>query len=136
MSSPACARSLPIEGSDDTPSWPLERVLFALAGSVTLLSVLLAALVSRWFLLLTAFVGVNQWLYVLVGACPASLVLRRLFALRSVVYPGRAGRDSGPEAGRAANQTPRAAGRTPRAAGQMARETGSTAAEAAREAIG
>lgn len=67
--------------------WPLERVLFALAGSVTLLSVALVALVSPWFLLLTAFVGVNQWLYVAVGACPASLILRRLFHLRSVVYP-------------------------------------------------
>ena len=44
--------------------WPLERVLFAMAGTVTLLSALLAALVSPWFLLLTAFVGVNQWLYV------------------------------------------------------------------------
>jgi hypothetical protein len=66
--------------------WPLERVLFALAGTVTLVSVALAALVSPWFLLLTAFVGVNQWLYVLFGACPASLVLGRLFALRSVVY--------------------------------------------------
>ena len=70
-----------------SPGWPLERVLFALAGSVTLLSALLAAVVSPWFLLLTAFVGVNQWLYVAVGACPASLVLARLFALRSVVYP-------------------------------------------------
>ena len=67
--------------------WPLERVLFALAGTMTLLSAALAALVSPWFLLLTAFVGVSQWLYVLVGACPASLVLRRLFSLRSVLYP-------------------------------------------------
>jgi hypothetical protein len=58
-------------------SWPLERVLFALAGSMTLLSALLAAAVSPWFLLLTAFVGVNQWLFVLVGNCPASLVLGR-----------------------------------------------------------
>ena len=58
-------------------SWPVERVLFALAGSVTLISAVLAATVSPWFLLLTAFVGVNQWLYVLVGACPASIVLRR-----------------------------------------------------------
>jgi hypothetical protein len=57
--------------------WPLERVLFALAGSVTLTSALLAALVSPWFLLLTVFVGVNQWLFVAVGACPASLVLER-----------------------------------------------------------
>lgn len=62
--------------------WPMERVLFALAGTMTLLSALLAALVSPWFLLLTAFVGVNQWLYVIFGACPASLVLGRVFGLR------------------------------------------------------
>jgi hypothetical protein len=63
--------------------WPLERVLFAMAGTVTLLSVVLAAVISPWFLVLTAFVGLNQWLYVLVGACPVSLVLGRLFGLRS-----------------------------------------------------
>jgi hypothetical protein len=71
-------------------AWPLERVLFALAGSVTLISAGLAALVSPWFLLLTAFVGVNQWLYVIVGACPASMVLKRAFCLRSAIYPGTA----------------------------------------------
>jgi ABC-type transport system involved in cytochrome bd biosynthesis fused ATPase/permease subunit len=68
------------------PKWPLERVLFALAGTVTLLSALLAVTISGWFLLLTVFVGVNQWLYVLVGACPASLVLGRAFHLRSAIY--------------------------------------------------
>jgi len=68
--------------------WPLERVLFALAGTVTLLSAALAAAVSPWFLLLTAFVGVNQWLYVVGGACPTSIVLYRAFGLRSAVYPG------------------------------------------------
>jgi len=73
--------------ASESRGWPLERVLFALAGTMTLLSALLAAVVSPWFLLLTAFVGVNQWLYVVVGACPASLVLRRAFGLRSVVYP-------------------------------------------------
>ena len=57
--------------------WPLERILFALAGTMTLLAVSLAAAVSPWFLLLAAFVGLNQWLYVAVGACPASLVLAR-----------------------------------------------------------
>jgi hypothetical protein len=61
-----------------TRRWPLVRALFALAGTMTLLSVVLALLVSPWFLALTAFVGVNQWLYVLFGACPASLVLTRL----------------------------------------------------------
>ena len=72
--------------------WPLERVLFALAGTMTLLSALLAAVVSPWFLLLTAFVGVNQWLYVAFGACPASIVLSRLFGLRSLIHPQAAGR--------------------------------------------
>jgi hypothetical protein len=59
-------------------AWPLERILFALAGSMTLLSVLLGTLVSPWFLLLAAFVGANQWLYVARRACPASVVLERV----------------------------------------------------------
>ena len=67
--------------------WPLERVLFALAGTVTLTSALLAAVVSPWFLLLTAFVGINQWLYVTVGACPASLALGRLFGVTACQPP-------------------------------------------------
>ncbi len=49
-------------------------------------------LVSPWFLLLTAFVGVNQWLYVAFGACGASLVLKRVFGLRSVLYPSEVSR--------------------------------------------
>lgn len=59
-------------------SWPLERVLFALAGSMALLSVALTVLVSPWFLALAAFVGLNQWLFVSVGSCPASVVLERV----------------------------------------------------------
>ena len=62
--------------------WPLERVLFAMAGTVTLISALLAAFVSPWFLLLAGFVGVSQWFYVAFRACPASLVLQR-FGLKS-----------------------------------------------------
>jgi hypothetical protein len=69
--------------STPRPRWPLERALFALAGTMTLLSATLAATVSPWFLLLTAFVGVNQWLYVTVGACPASIVLGRTMGLQS-----------------------------------------------------
>lgn len=72
-------------GTCPTTGWPLERALFAVAGTVTLLSAALAAVVSPWFLLLTAFVGVNQWLYVVVGACPVSLVLTRVFGLRSAL---------------------------------------------------
>ena len=77
---------------ESSPRWPLERVLFALAGTITLLSAALAAFVSPWFLLLTGFVGINQWLYVLAGACPASIVLRRACRLRSAIYANRRGR--------------------------------------------
>ena len=66
-----------------TSRWPLERALFLMAGTMTILSALLAATVSPWFLLLTVFVGLNQWLFVAVGACPASLILKHGFGLRS-----------------------------------------------------
>lgn len=62
--------------------WPLERALFALAGTVVLATVLLAVTVSPWFLAMTAFTGASMWLYVLFGACPASLVIERLLGLR------------------------------------------------------
>jgi hypothetical protein len=58
-------------------AWTLDRALFALAATMTLASVALAVLVSPWFLALTAFVGLSQWMYVTVGDCPASLILRR-----------------------------------------------------------
>ena len=63
--------------------WPLERVLFAMAGTMTIVSAALAAFVSPWFLLLTVFVGLNQWMFVATGACPASLILSRGFGFRS-----------------------------------------------------
>jgi hypothetical protein len=66
-----------VEMNTKSSQWPLERVLFAMAGTMAIVSALLVAVVSPWFLILTAFVGVNQWLYVMFGACPASLVLKR-----------------------------------------------------------
>ena len=64
---------------------PLELVLFAMAGTVTLASVLSAVIVSPWFLVLTAFVGVSEWLFVLIGDCPSSVVLRKVFHLQRMV---------------------------------------------------
>jgi hypothetical protein len=65
--------------------WPLERVLFALAGTVTLASTMFSLPVSKWCVLLAGLVGLNQWLYVATGSCPASLVLRRSCPLQSVM---------------------------------------------------
>ncbi len=62
--------------------WPLERILFAMAGTVGLLGATLAAVVSPWWLLLVAFVGANQLAFVATGDCLASLVLRRVLGVR------------------------------------------------------
>ena len=61
-----------------TSAWPTTRILFALAGTMTLTSVVLAATVSTWFLLLAGFVGLNQLVFATFGACPASLVIDRV----------------------------------------------------------
>ena len=60
----------------------LDRAVLALAGTMVLLSVLLAALMSPWWLLLTGFVGVNLLQSSVTGFCPAALVFRR-FGLSS-----------------------------------------------------
>ena len=64
--------------------WPTTRILFLLAGTMTLTSAVLAAAVSPWWLVLTAFVGLNQLLFVAVGFCPASLLIDRFRSTGSV----------------------------------------------------
>lgn len=61
---------------DSTPV-NLDRAVLALAGTITLVSALLAALVSPWWLLLTAFVGLNLLQPAITGICPAAAILRR-----------------------------------------------------------
>ncbi len=55
----------------------LDRAVLALAGTITLVSALLAAVVSPWWLLLTAFVGLNLLQSSVTGFCPAAMVFRR-----------------------------------------------------------
>ena len=55
-----------------------QRLLFLMAGTMTLISVVLTLLVdSRWSLL-AAFVAINQLTFAVFGACPASLILGRV----------------------------------------------------------
>lgn len=71
-------------------TWPLERALFLMAGTLILVSALLAVLVSEWFLLLTAFVGANELLYATRGFCGASLILGRFASLKPAMRKGEA----------------------------------------------
>ncbi len=56
----------------------LDRVMFAFAGSVILLSVLLTWAVSPLFVWLTVFVGANLLQSAFTGFCPAAKLFRKL----------------------------------------------------------
>ena len=55
----------------------IDRAVLAMAGTFIVVSVLLAVLVSNWWLALTAFVGLNLLQSSITGFCPAALVFRR-----------------------------------------------------------
>jgi hypothetical protein len=56
----------------------IDRAVFAFAGVMILASVLLVYFVSPWWLLLTAFVGINLLQSSVTGFCPAAIVFRKL----------------------------------------------------------
>ena len=56
----------------------IDRAVFAFAGVMILASVVLVYLVSPWWLLLTAFVGLNLLQSSVTGFCPAGIVFRKL----------------------------------------------------------
>ena len=55
-----------------------ESFIRILAGTMVLVSASFALLVSHWWLLLAAFVGLNLIQSAFTGFCPPTLVLRRL----------------------------------------------------------
>lgn len=56
----------------------IDRIVMAFAGSVVLLSVLLAHVFSPWWMLLAAFVGFNLLQAAFTGFCPLAMILKRL----------------------------------------------------------
>ncbi len=58
----------------------IDRAVLRFAGFMTLLSAVLVWLVSPWFLLLTAFVGLNMIQASFTRFCPAAMVFKALGA--------------------------------------------------------
>lgn len=56
----------------------VDRAVMAFAGLMALVSVLLGFYVSPYWLLLTAFVGLNLLQAAFTGFCPAAIILRKL----------------------------------------------------------
>ena len=57
----------------------IENMIRVLAGSMVLMSLILSQLVSPYWLLLAAFVGLNLLQSVFTGFCPAEMILKRDF---------------------------------------------------------
>lgn len=56
----------------------IDRAVFAFAGVVILVSLALGWFVSPWFLLVTAFAGLNMFQAAFTGFCPAASVFKAL----------------------------------------------------------
>jgi Inner membrane protein YgaP-like, transmembrane domain len=56
----------------------VDRAVLTFAGSVVLISLALAWLVNPYWLLLTAFVGLNLIQAAFTGFCPAAMIFRKL----------------------------------------------------------
>jgi hypothetical protein len=55
----------------------IDRIVHAFAGSMVIVSLLLAHFVSPWWLLLAAFVGVNLLQSSITGFCPLAIILKK-----------------------------------------------------------
>lgn len=56
----------------------LDRAVMAFAGVMILMSAALVYFVSPWFLLFTAFIGLNLLQASFTGFCPAAMIFRKL----------------------------------------------------------
>ena len=75
----------------------IDRAVLALAGTLTLVSVLLASTVSPWWMLLAAFVGANQLQAGFTRFCPAALILARFGVPAGCAFePSRVAQDEEP----------------------------------------
>jgi hypothetical protein len=56
----------------------IDKAVLAFAGLVVLAGLVLAQIYSPWWLLLSAFAGLNMFQAAFTGFCPAAIVFRKL----------------------------------------------------------
>jgi hypothetical protein len=64
----------------------IDRAVMAFAGAMALLSAALAWWVSPWWLLLTAFVGLNLMQASVTGFCPAAMIFKAMGAKEGCAF--------------------------------------------------
>jgi len=56
----------------------IDRAVLAFAGLIVLAGLVLAQIYSPWWLLLSAFAGLNMFQAAFTGFCPAAIVFKKL----------------------------------------------------------
>jgi len=64
----------------------IDRIVFAFAGAVVSLSLGLGYLVSPYWLLLAAFVGLNMLQAAFTGFCPLAIILKKVGVKPGAVF--------------------------------------------------
>lgn len=65
----------------------VDRAVMAFAGAMILLSVVLAVWVNPWWLLFTAFIGLNMLQAAFTGFCPAAMIFRKVGCKAGSAFP-------------------------------------------------
>jgi hypothetical protein len=65
----------------------IDRIVIAFAGSMVLLGLTLAWLISPYWLLLTAFVGLNLLQSAFTGFCPLAIILKKTGCHAGAAFP-------------------------------------------------
>lgn len=65
----------------------VDRAVMAFAGMMILLSVVLAVWMSPWWLLFTAFIGLNMLQAAFSGFCPAAMIFRKFGVRAGSAFP-------------------------------------------------
>jgi hypothetical protein len=81
----AASRGMRFRGVSNM-SMSVDRAVLAFAGVMVLVSAGLAAFVSPWWLLLTAFVGLNMLQAAFTGFCPAAMIFKKLGCRPGVAF--------------------------------------------------
>ncbi|MFI4868780.1 MAG: DUF2892 domain-containing protein [Steroidobacterales bacterium] len=64
----------------------IDRIVFAFAGLMIMLSLVLSYLLTPYWLILTAFVGLNMLQSAFTGFCPLAWILKKLGAKAGAAF--------------------------------------------------
>ena len=78
-----------MQAENSSPSFNVDRAVFAMAGTFILASLALGIWVSPWFFAFTAFVGLNMLQASFTGFCPAAMIFSKIGLRAGCAFPDK-----------------------------------------------